>query len=88
MEKITIRRAGSHDLPEIYALEQECFISPWTPELLLMDICLSEENHYYVMEKEGRTIGFAGINLVFDEAHIRKICIAPDMRRKGYGHLF
>ena len=52
MEKITIRRAGSHDLPEIYALEQECFISPWTPELLLMDICLSEENHYYVMEKE------------------------------------
>ena len=87
-EQIVIRRANAHDLPEIYALEQECFISPWTAELLLLDICASEQNLYYVMEKEGQIIGFAGINVVLDEAHIRKICIAPDRRQHGYGSLF
>lgn len=34
-EQIVIRRANAHDLPEIYALEQECFISPWTAELFV-----------------------------------------------------
>ena len=86
--QMKIRRANAHDLPEIYALEQECFISPWTAELLLLDICASEQNLYYVMEIGERIIGFAGINVVLDEAHIRKICIAPDMRNNGYGSLF
>ena len=56
--------------------------------MLLLDICASELNLYYVMEQEERIIGFAGINVVLDEGHIRKICIAPDMRRNGYGSIF
>ena len=80
--QVIIRRATAQDLPEIYALEQECFVSPWN------DICASELNLYYVMEQEERIIGFAGINVVLDEGHIRKICIAPDMRRNGYGSIF
>lgn len=86
--QVIIRRATAQDLPEIYALEQECFVSPWNAELLLLDICASELNLYYVMEQEERIIGFAGINVVLDEGHIRKICIAPDMRRNGYGSIF
>ena len=85
--EVCIRRAQAQDLPEMLALEQECFRDPWTAEVLLLDVCASEYNRYYVLEGGGRILGYAGMNQVLDEVHIRKICIAPDMRRRGYARL-
>ena len=79
-----IRTAETYDMPAIYELEQTCFVSPWTAELLLLDICVYEGNHYFVMETDGKVIGFAGMNVVLDEAHVRKIRIAPQYRGQGY----
>ena len=81
-----IRTAETYDMPVIYELEQTCFVSPWTAELLLLDICVYDGNHYFVMETDGKVIGFAGMNVVLDEAHVRKICIAPQYRGQGYAH--
>lgn len=85
--EVCIRRAQAQDLPEMLALEQECFLDPWTAEVLLMDVCASEYNRYYVLAGGGRILGYAGMNQVLDEVHIRKICVAPDMRRQGYARL-
>lgn len=79
-----IRQALITDLDKIYKLEQECFISPWTMELLLLDIFGSEFNVYYVIEDEDGVFGYIGLNTILDEAHIRKLCIAEEKRRKGH----
>lgn len=79
-----IRQALITDLDKIYKLEQECFISPWTMELLLLDIFGSEFNVYYVIEDEDGVFGYIGLNTILDEAHIRKLCIAEEKRREGH----
>lgn len=79
-----IRQALISDLDKIYKLEQECFISPWTMELLLLDIFGSEFNVYYVIEDEDGVFGYIGLNTILDEAHIRKLCIAEEKRREGH----
>lgn len=90
MEKnnFVIREAVPEDLSSVVSLEQECFISPWANDLLFVELFVSQFNHYYVLELDNKIIGFAGISVIFDECDIRKICIANEYRRNGYGFVF
>ena len=85
MSEISIRHVKAQDINDVYSLEKECFITPWSIEVLLVDMFQSLYNRYFVVEKHGRIIGYAGINTVIDEAHIRKLCITTCERHNGYG---
>ncbi|MGI6664657.1 MAG: ribosomal protein S18-alanine N-acetyltransferase [Christensenellaceae bacterium] len=81
-----IRRADFLDLPEILALEESSFPVPWSIEILYHDICLAGYD-YYLIKEAGVAVGYAGMDIIVDEAHIRKICVREDMRKKGYGSI-
>jgi len=86
MEQTEIKRAGLSDLVEVHFLEQACFASPWPIEILYDDICLYE-HPYYILRAGGIAAGYAGMSIVLDEAHIRKICVHKDFRRHGFGRM-
>jgi len=47
-----------------------------------------EENkcaRYYVAKDDNRIIGYGGMWLVLDEAHVTNVAVHPDYRRKGVG---
>lgn len=83
---VEIKRATAADLAEIYGLEVRCFSAPWAIEILYDDICV-REHAYYILREDGIAAGYAGMDIVLDEAHIRKICVDESCRKKGYGSM-
>lgn len=82
--KTVIRRARPEDLEQIYRLEQACFPTPWSYEMLYSDICDNEITVYCVIEEQGKLIGYGGMWIILDEAHITNVCVLPEKRRQGY----
>lgn len=84
MEDIIIRQATNEDLKQISEVETLCFESPWSFDMLYHDICANDLTVYMAVEKDGKVIGYGGMWIIIDEAHITNVCIHPDYRRKGY----
>ena len=83
---LVIRKAEEKDVPAIAMLEQRCFHTPWPIEFIYEDLVISK-NHYLIMEKDGQPVGYAGMWIILDEAHLNNICIHPDHQGGGKGRL-
>ncbi len=82
--KALIRKAEFADLKQIHALENTCFEAPWSFEMLYEDICTNKGTVYYVVEEQGTVVGYGGMWIIMDEAHITNVCVLPEKRRLGY----
>ncbi len=70
-------------IPQIAALEQECFPDPWS-ERLLEDALFDPQASFLAAEdEEGNVLGYAGLHAVLDEGYIDNIAVEPDARRHG-----
>lgn len=72
------------DLDRVAELEKLCFRTPWSYNALAGEL-KNEVARYLVAEKDGIVIGYAGMWVIFEEAHISNVAIAPDFRGKSYG---
>ncbi|MBR0206374.1 MAG: ribosomal protein S18-alanine N-acetyltransferase [Clostridia bacterium] len=79
-----MRPMTKRDIARVYEIEVQSFRSPWS-KLSLLGELRNDVAHYYVAEEEGRVIGYAGMWLLFDEAHITNIAIAPEQRGRHLG---
>ena len=70
-------------IPQIAALEKECFSAPWS-EQLLSDALFDPQASFIVADDgEGNILGYAGLHAVLDEGYIDNIAVVPDARRHG-----
>jgi ribosomal-protein-alanine N-acetyltransferase len=69
----------------IVEIENESFPIPWEPEAFEHDIEGNELAHYWILEKDGEIIGYAGIWLIDTLAHLTTICIEQNHRGLGLG---
>ena len=81
---ITIRPFESSDVWAAVALETEAQPVPWT-EGVFRDEISAENRVYLVAESEDTIIGFGGMMLVGDDAHVTNLLVAPEHRRTGVG---
>lgn len=81
---VVIRRAEFADLEHIYECETTCFEQSWTYVMLYDDIIENPNTVYLVVELDGDIIGYGGMWIVMDEAHITNVCIRPEFRQRGY----
>ncbi len=72
------------DIDGIFQCEAECFEAPWTYSMLYSDIVENTNTVYLVVEFRGEIIGYGGMWVVLDEAHITNVCVKPGYRGKGY----
>ena len=84
-DEITIRRANVNDIEAIAELETACFSAPWPLEVIYEDLAI-HKNLYYLVIKDDMAVGYAGMWMILDEAHINNVCIHPDYQGKGYGN--
>ena len=75
-------------LDEIVALEEESFPTPWSKEAFEYDLTQNTLAHYWTLLKRKVIIGYAGIWLVGNIAHVTTICIRQKDRGKGLGEWF
>ena len=82
MEYIIVPMDRGH-IPQIAALERECFSTPWS-ENMLSDALFDPKASFIVAEDgEGGVLGYAGLQVVLDEGYIDNIAVDPNARRHG-----
>ena len=70
-------------VPQVAALEKECFSSPWS-EAMLTEVLFDSQASFIVAESEdGGVLGYAGLQVVLDEGYIDNIAVEPNARRHG-----
>ena len=81
---MTVRPMTKRDIARVYEIEVQSFRSPWS-KLSLLGELHNNVARYLVAEEEGRIVGYGGMWVLFDEAHITNIAIAPESRGKHLG---
>lgn len=72
------------DIQAIAMLEKRIFASPWSENALLSEL-LNPRARYVVLERGGEIIAYAGCWLVYEEAHVNNVAVAPKYHRRGLG---
>ncbi len=70
------------DLFAVHAIEQVSHPTPWPMKGLQESL---DSHHGFVLEAEGRLLGFAFVQRILDEAHLLDISIDPAVRGQGHG---
>ncbi|MGV3465327.1 MAG: ribosomal protein S18-alanine N-acetyltransferase [Heyndrickxia sp.] len=80
MSHITFRKANLEDLDGILKVELASFTLPWSQEAFYNEFVNNQFAHYFVLEHNDNIIGYCGVWIVVDEAHITNIAISPEYR--------
>jgi len=84
MGEILFRPMTKADVPAVHQLEVASFRSPWSQRSLLGE-CKNKLAHYGVLDDAGEIIAYGGMWIIFEEAHVTNIAVAPQRRRQGLG---
>jgi len=84
LASVTIEPMRSHDVEAVREIDLLSFPSAWSAESYLRDL-RNRNSHYLVAHLGGEVIGYAGMWLIADEAHISTLAVHPDHRRRGLG---
>lgn len=82
---ITVRKMELGDVTSTVDIERSCFPMPWTRGTFIAELRDNRLARYYVAEIGGQVVGYGGMWLIIDEAHITNIAVYPDHRGKGVG---
>ena len=85
MNGYIIRRMTLPDLRQVHVLEENIFFPPWSMESFLNEM---EKNHcarYFVAERQGDILAYAGAWLIFEEVHITNVAVRANERGQGIG---
>ncbi len=82
---IVVDRMSVDDLPAVQEIERESFTTPWPPHAYRSELENNRMAHYIVARHGDRVVGFAGMWLMVDEAHITTFAVRRAWRRQGVG---
>ncbi|MFC4559365.1 ribosomal protein S18-alanine N-acetyltransferase [Virgibacillus kekensis] len=85
MAKMVIREMKPSDIEEVLEVEKATFETPWSRDIFVQELVSNRHAYYYVVEIDGRVIGYAGMWLVIDDAQITNIAIKPAYRGNKLG---
>jgi ribosomal-protein-alanine N-acetyltransferase len=86
-DRIRIVRSNDSHIDGIYEIEKSVFAVPWSKKALYEDIVENILSYYVtaLSEKEKRVVGYGGMWLVQDEAHVTNIAVDKAFQGKGVG---
>lgn len=82
---LSIEPMRMSDVSAVHVIERLCFSSPWPAYAFEQELTANRMAHYVVARVEGKVVGFGGIWLMVDEAHITTFGVHPNWRRRGVG---
>lgn len=69
----------------VLEIERQSFPTPWSKQAFLGELRDNELAHYYVCLQGDKVTGYAGMWIIFDEAHVTNIAVHPDYRGRKIG---
>ncbi len=84
MTTITIDLMKLEDLDQVLEVEKASFSDPWTHQAFEMEVNGKNRFAYYLVARQGdEVVGYLGIWIILNEAHVTNIAIKPSHRKKG-----
>jgi ribosomal-protein-alanine N-acetyltransferase len=83
--KLVIEPMTLADLPAVHRIERASFSSPWPDDAYRSELQTNRLASYLVARAGDEVVGFGGIWLMVDEAHITTFAVDPAWRRQGIG---
>lgn len=84
MMEIIISELKKKDIPDVAALEKECFISPWPLNQIAYEFKGNPCAKVFVAKDEnGKLLGYLDFMITFNSATIDRICVSKDYRNQG-----
>jgi len=73
------------DLDAVHEIERRSFRTPWPSHAYRAEIETNRLAHYFVARADGVVVGYGGMWVMVDEAHITTFAVAPERRRQRIG---
>jgi ribosomal-protein-alanine N-acetyltransferase len=73
------------DIPAVHRIERASFPVPWPDYAFRQEIETNRLAHYLVVRVGGKVVGYGGMWMMVDEAHITTFAVLPEWRRQGIG---
>lgn len=83
--ELRFRLMTMDDLDTIVQIERESFTAPWSEEAFRAELTQNMFAKYMIMEQDGIVLGYGGMWLIVDEAHVTNIAVREPYRGQGLG---
>ncbi|HHX94928.1 MAG TPA: ribosomal protein S18-alanine N-acetyltransferase [Clostridia bacterium] len=80
LDKLQIQPMQADHLSSVLEIENVSFPTPWSYRSYMGELTRNNFAHYFVGLIEDKVVGYIGIWIVLDEAHITTIAVAPEFR--------
>lgn len=80
VDKLQILPMKQEHLGRVLEIENVSFPTPWSYRSYLGELTRNNFAHYFVGFIDGELVGYIGLWIVVDEAHITTIAVAPEYR--------
>jgi ribosomal-protein-alanine N-acetyltransferase len=84
-DSLFFRFMREEDIDQIVNIEKLSFATPWSKESFYNELNKNQFATYVVIEDSEKVIGYCGVWLIIDEAHITNIAILPEYRGRKLG---
>ena len=82
---VRIEPMSLDDLDRVHAIERASFFPTWPDDAYRTELTTNKLATYLVARLEDVVVGFAGLWLMVDEAHVTTFAVDPAWRRRGVG---
>lgn len=83
-ELMIVPMAEEH-LDQVLAIEKVSFPTPWSRNSYLRELSDNQFAYYYVCLQGDKVLGYMGMWLIIDEAHVTTIAVHPEYRGRYLG---
>ena len=81
----TITLMTYDDVPQVAAIERQCFPDPWSERMLREHLDNQCAAALVARGEDGTILGYGGLLVVLDEGYITNVAVRPEHRRQGIG---
>ncbi len=82
---VVIEEMTIDDIDPVQEVERASFPVPWPANAFRHELTQNKNAHYIVAKEGAHIVGYAGLWLSLDEAHITTFAVLPEYRRRKIG---
>ncbi len=83
--RVVVEPMRLDDVAAVHEIERLSFATPWPAHAFEQELRGNRLARYLVARAGERVVGFAGVWLMVDEAHVTTFGVHPEWRRQGIG---